>query len=38
VEEGDDGPSSPWIPIGIGLGVGALALVVPLLLGKRFAW
>jgi hypothetical protein len=38
VEEGDNGPSSPWIPIGIGLGVGALALAVPLLLGKRFAW
>jgi energy-coupling factor transport system substrate-specific component len=31
-------PASPWIPIGIGLGVGALALVVPLALGKRFAW
>jgi energy-coupling factor transport system substrate-specific component len=38
VEEGNDGPSSPWIPIGIGLGVGALALAIPLLLGKRFAW
>jgi energy-coupling factor transport system substrate-specific component len=37
-EEEGDGPSSPWIPIGIGLGVGALALAAPLLLGKRFSW
>jgi hypothetical protein len=33
-----DDPASPWIPIGIGLGVGLLALVVPLLLGRRYAW
>jgi Prenyltransferase and squalene oxidase repeat len=33
-----DDPASPWIPIGIGLGVGLLALVVPLGLGRRYAW
>jgi energy-coupling factor transport system substrate-specific component len=37
VASADEG-GSPWIPIGIGLGVGAVALLVPLLLGKRFAW
>ncbi len=33
-----DDPASPWIPIGIGLGVGAVALLAPLLLGRRFSW
>jgi energy-coupling factor transport system substrate-specific component len=33
-----DDPASPWIPIGIGLGVGLLALLVPLGLGRRYAW
>jgi hypothetical protein len=37
LEEGDD-PASPWIPIGIGAGVGLLALVLPVALGKRYAW
>jgi hypothetical protein len=36
--EADDGPSSPWIPIGIGVAVGVVALVAPVLLGKRYAW
>ena len=27
-----------WIPIGIGLGVAAIALIAPWLLGKRYAW
>jgi hypothetical protein len=37
--EADPGdPASPWIPIGIGLGVGVIALLVPLVLGRRFAW
>jgi energy-coupling factor transport system substrate-specific component len=35
---GADEGGSPWIPIGIGLGVGAVALLAPWLLGKRFAW
>jgi energy-coupling factor transport system substrate-specific component len=34
---GGDG-GSPWVPIGIGLGVGAIALLAPWLLGKRYAW
>jgi energy-coupling factor transport system substrate-specific component len=34
----DGGPASPWIPIGIGLGVGLLALVLPVVLGRRYAW
>jgi hypothetical protein len=38
VETGSEGPASPWIPIGIGLGVGLLALLVPLVLGRRYAW
>ena len=39
IEAGDEGgPGSPWIPIGIGLGVGVIALVAPWLLGKRYAW
>ncbi len=29
---------SPWIPIGIGVAVAALAVIGPWLLGKRFAW
>jgi hypothetical protein len=33
-----DDPASPWIPIGIGLGVGLLALLVPVGLGRRYAW
>jgi energy-coupling factor transport system substrate-specific component len=33
-----DDPASPWIPIGIGLGTGLLALLVPLGLGRRYAW
>jgi energy-coupling factor transport system substrate-specific component len=36
--EGADEGGSPWIPIGIGVGVGAIALLAPWLLGKRFAW
>jgi hypothetical protein len=37
--EADDGDGgSPWIPIGIGLGVGAIALLAPWLLGRRYAW
>ncbi|MFI5028692.1 MAG: prenyltransferase/squalene oxidase repeat-containing protein [Solirubrobacterales bacterium] len=35
---GEGGSGSPWIPIGIGLGVGAIALLAPWLLGKRYAW
>jgi energy-coupling factor transport system substrate-specific component len=35
-DNGDGG--SPWIPIGIGLAAGAVALLAPWLLGKRFAW
>jgi Prenyltransferase and squalene oxidase repeat len=38
VEADPDDPASPWIPIGIGLGVGLIALVVPLGLGRRYAW
>ncbi len=38
IEAGEEGGGSPWIPIGIGLGVGAIALVAPWLLGKRYAW
>jgi Prenyltransferase and squalene oxidase repeat len=38
VEPDSDDPASPWIPIGIGLGVGVLALLVPLALGRRYAW
>lgn len=38
IEAGEGGGGSPWIPIGIGLGVGAVALLAPWLLGKRFAW
>jgi Prenyltransferase and squalene oxidase repeat len=38
VEPADQGGGSPWIPIGIGVAVGAIALVAPWLLGKRFAW
>jgi len=37
-EAGDNPGPSPWIPIGIGLGTGALALGSVLLLGRRFAW
>jgi hypothetical protein len=33
-----DDPASPWIPIGIGLGVGLIALVLPVVLGRRYAW
>jgi energy-coupling factor transport system substrate-specific component len=29
---------SPWLPIGIGLAATALAIGVPWLLGRRFAW
>ena len=38
--EGDSGSSglSPWVPLGIGLLVAGLAVSVPWLLGKRFAW
>jgi energy-coupling factor transport system substrate-specific component len=35
---GGGSSSSPWVPIGIGLGAFAVALGVPLALGKRFAW
>jgi energy-coupling factor transport system substrate-specific component len=38
VEADPDDPASPWIPIGIGLGVGLLALVVPVALGRHYAW
>jgi energy-coupling factor transport system substrate-specific component len=38
VDADSDDPASPWIPVGIGLGVGLLALLVPLGLGRRFAW
>jgi energy-coupling factor transport system substrate-specific component len=38
IEAGDGDGGSPWIPIGIGLGVGAIALLAPWLLGKRYAW
>jgi hypothetical protein len=34
---GDPGPA-PWVPAGIGLLVATLAVCVPWLLGKRFAW
>jgi energy-coupling factor transport system substrate-specific component len=37
-EAGDDPGPSPWTPIGIGLGTGALALGSVLLLGRRFSW
>jgi hypothetical protein len=37
IDAGKEG-GSPWIPIGIGVGVGAIALLAPWLLGKRFAW
>jgi energy-coupling factor transport system substrate-specific component len=37
--EADPGdPASPWIPIGIGVAVGLLALALPLALGRRYAW
>jgi prenyltransferase beta subunit len=38
VEPDPDDPASPWIPIGIGLGVGLLAFVLPVVLGRRYAW
>ena len=38
VEPEYSGSASPWIPIGIGLGVGLLALVLPVVLGRRYAW
>ena len=38
VDADSDDPASPWIPVGIGLGVGLLALLVPFVLGRRFAW
>jgi Prenyltransferase and squalene oxidase repeat len=38
VEPDPDDPASPWIPIGIGLGVGLIALVAPLALGRRYSW
>ena len=34
---GDSGPA-PWVPAGIGLLLATLAVCVPWLLGKRFAW
>jgi energy-coupling factor transport system substrate-specific component len=37
IEEGGSG-TSPWVPIGIGLGITALAVALPLLLGRRYAW
>jgi hypothetical protein len=37
--EGDGGSgTSPWAPLGIGLLAATLAVCVPWLLGKRFAW
>ena len=36
-EDGGSGPS-PWVPLGIGLLAATLAVCVPWLLGKRFAW
>jgi energy-coupling factor transport system substrate-specific component len=38
VDADSDDPASPWIPVGIGVGVGLLALLVPLVLGRRYAW
>jgi energy-coupling factor transport system substrate-specific component len=38
VEPESDDPASPWIPVGIGVGVALLAVLVPLGLGRRFAW
>jgi hypothetical protein len=35
--DGGSGPS-PWVPLGIGLLAATLAVCVPWLLGKRFAW
>ena len=34
----DDSGVSPWVPIGIALGLTALAVAVPWALGRRYAW
>ena len=31
-------PPQPWTPLGVGLGVGGLALGGVILLGRRFGW
>jgi len=38
IEPGEDSGGSPWVPIGIALGLTALAVAVPWVLGRRFAW
>jgi energy-coupling factor transport system substrate-specific component len=38
VEAAEGSGTSPWVPIGIALGLTALAVAVPWALGRRFAW
>lgn len=37
-EAGDNPGPAPWLPIGIGLASGGIALASVLLLGRRFSW